>query len=318
MAKVLVTGGAGFLGSNLVNELIKRGDDIVVFDNGFRQEFNNINEIKNTISLIKGDISKKEDWNAIPKDIEFAYHLAAINGTKFFYEIPEKVLKVNVEGTFNFVNWLQNSQVKRVFFTSSSEAYGFPKVFPTPETEELSIPDPTNPRFSYSSSKILGELIIINSVKTLGIDYSIGRIHNAYGPQMGFEHVMPEFIKRCVLNETFTVQGDGTESRCFCYVSDIIKAILTIMSSEDGKNEIFNIGNPHEDTINEMIRVLEKIHGKEILPEYKKFDKPGTKRRVPDISKLNKLGYTPSVTLEEGLKKTYDWYSNYHKTKIQN
>ncbi|MEK6947068.1 MAG: NAD-dependent epimerase/dehydratase family protein [Nanoarchaeota archaeon] len=315
MAKILVTGGAGFLGSNLVNELMKRGNELIVFDNGFRQEFNNIEKIKRSISLIKGDISKKEDWNAIPKDIEFAYHLAAINGTKFFYEIPEKVLKVNVEGTFNFVDWLRNSQVKRVFFTSSSEVYGFPKIFPTPETEEMNIPDPTNPRFSYSSSKMLGEIIIINFVKSLGIDYSIGRIHNAYGPQMGFEHVMPEFIKRCVLNEPFTVQGDGTESRCFCYVSDIIKAILTIMDSDLGKNEIFNIGNPHEDTINEMIKILEKIHGKKIVPEYRKFDKPGTKRRVPDITKLKRLGYTPSVTLEEGLKKTYDWYAEYYLKK---
>ena len=92
MAKILVTGGAGFLGSNLVNELMKRGNELIVFDNGFRQEFNNIEKIKRSISLIKGDISKKEDWNAIPKDIQFAYHLAAINGTKFFYEIPEKVL----------------------------------------------------------------------------------------------------------------------------------------------------------------------------------------------------------------------------------
>jgi nucleoside-diphosphate-sugar epimerase len=153
------------------------------------------------------------------------YHLAAINGTKYFYEIPGKVLNVNVNGTINFVNWLQNSKVKRFFFSSSSEVYGFPKVFPTPETEELSIPDPTNPRFSYSSSKILGEIIVINFARTFGIDYSIGRIHNAYGPQMGFEHVMPEFIKRCVLNEEFTVQGDGAESRCFCFndITDIAK-----------------------------------------------------------------------------------------------
>ncbi|RZD37898.1 MAG: NAD-dependent dehydratase, partial [Thaumarchaeota archaeon] len=158
MTKILVTGGAGFLGSNLVKELIKKGNEVVIFDNGFRQEFNNIQEIKNSISLIKGDISKKEDWDKIPKDVDFAYHLAAINGTKFFYEIPQKVLKVNIQGTFNFVEWLRGSQVKRIFFTSSSEAYGFPKIFPTPETEELSIPDPTNPRFSYSSSKILGEI----------------------------------------------------------------------------------------------------------------------------------------------------------------
>lgn len=312
MSKILVTGGAGFLGSNIVKELVSQNNELVVFDNGFRQEFNNIEKIEDSISLIKGDISNKEDWKKIPKDVDYAYHLAAINGTKFFYEIPDKVLKVNVEGTFNFVDWLENSNVKRIFFTSSSEVYGFPKVFPTPESEDLSIPDPMNPRFSYSSSKMLGEIIINNFTKKLGIDFSIGRIHNAYGPQMGFEHVMPEFIKRCVLNESFTVQGDGTESRCFCYISDIVNAILTIMKSDKGKNEIFNIGNPQETSINELIKVLGKIHGSEIKPIHQKFEKPGTKRRVPDISKLKELGYIPKVSLEEGLTKTYQWYANYY------
>ena len=312
MKKVLVTGGAGFLGSNLVKELIKKGDEVTVFDNGFRQKFSNIEEINGECHLIKGDITKKEDWKQIPKDVEIAYHLAAINGTKYFYEIPEQVLKVNVNGTMNFIEWLHNSSVKKFFFSSSSEVYGFPKIFPTPESEELSIPDPTNPRFSYSSSKMLGEIIAINFAKSLGISYSIGRIHNAYGPRMGFEHVMPEFIRRCVLNEPFTVQGDGTESRCFCYVTDIIKAILIITENEVGLNQIFNIGNPHETTINELITILSKIHGTKIIPEYKSFNKPGTKRRIPDITKLKKLGYNPTVTLEEGLKKTYDWYSDYH------
>ena len=312
MRKNLVTGGAGFLGSNIVNELLTLGEEVVVFDNGFRQDFTNVEKIEGKFSLVKGDVTKKEDWEKLPKDFDTVYHLAAINGTKYFYEIPEKVLTVNVNGTMNFVNWLQTSNVKRFFFSSSSEVYGFPKVFPTPETEELSIPEATNPRFSYSSSKILGEIIVVNFARKLGIDYSIGRIHNAYGPQMGFEHVMPEFIKRCVLNEEFTVQGDGTESRCFCYVSDVVKAILTITQSDKGKNEIFNIGNPHETSINELIDVLGEIHGSKITPKYQDFNKPGTKRRVPDITKLKKLGYSPLTTLDEGLKKTYDWYANYY------
>jgi nucleoside-diphosphate-sugar epimerase len=313
-----VTGGAGFVGSNLVKELIQKGDDVTVFDNGFRQEFFNLEGIDKNCNLVKGDITKKEDWNKIPKDFDLVYHLAAINGTKYFYEIPEQVLNVNVNGTMNFVEWLHDSSVKQFFFSSSSEVYGFPKIFPTPESEELSIPDPTNPRFSYSSSKILGEIIAINFAKSMGIDYIIGRIHNAYGPHMGFEHVMPEFIRRCVLKESFTVQGDGMESRCFCYITDIIKAILTITENKNGLNQIFNIGNPQETTINELISTLSKIHGAEIIPEYKEFDKPGTKRRVPDITKIQKLGYNPTTTLEEGLKKTYEWYSNYYMSNIKN
>ena len=113
-----MTGGAGFLGSNIVNELLNLGEDVVVFDNGFRQDFTNLEGIEGKFSLIKGDITKKEDWEKLPKDFDTAYHLAAINGTKYFYEIPEEVLRVNVNGTMNFVNWLQSSKVKRFFFSS--------------------------------------------------------------------------------------------------------------------------------------------------------------------------------------------------------
>jgi UDP-glucose 4-epimerase len=121
-----------------------------------------------------------------------------------------------------------------------------------------------------------------------------------------------------VLNEPFSVQSDGTESRCFCYVTDIINAILMITEKNEGKNQIFNIGNPQETTINELINILSEIHGKKIIPEYKNFSKPGTKRRVPDITKLRNIGYSPLVTLKEGLQQTYDWYANYYKNKNNN
>ena len=312
MKKVLVTGGSGFLGSHLISELIKNDKEVIVFDNGFRQGFSNISSFNNNVTLVKGDVTKREDWELLPKDVDFVFHLAAINGTKYFYEIPDKVIKVNVLGTMNFVDWLQNTSVKRFFFASSSEVYGKPRVFPTPETESLQIPDPNNPRYSYSSSKIMGETITINFAKSYGIDFSIARIHNAYGPQMGLEHVMPEFIRKCVKEESFTVQGDGKESRCFCYVTDIINAIILISTHPEGRNEIFNIGNPTETSINELIKLLEKIQGKEIKPIYEPFPKAGTNRRVPDLNKISKLGYKPKVNLEKGLKETYEWYEKFY------
>lgn len=313
MTKVLVTGGAGFLGSYLTSELLKQGKDVIVFDNGFRNEFSNISLLKERITLIKGDVTKKEDWKKLPKDIELVFHLAAINGTRYFYEIPDKVIKVNVEGTLNFIDWLKESDAKRFFFSSSSEVYGFPKTFPTPESESLNLPDPTNPRFSYSSSKMIGETITINFAKSYGIDYTIGRIHNAYGPKMGFEHVIPEFIRKCVKNEKFTVQGDGTESRCFCYVTDIIDGMLLVSTHANGRNQIFNIGNPVEININSLIKLFEKINGVKINPVYTQFERGGTNRRVPDLTKICRLGYNPQVPLEEGLKETYNWYANYYK-----
>lgn len=310
--KILVTGGSGFIGSYLVTKLAK-DHEVIVFDNGFRVGFSNIESVNN-ITLIKGDVVNKEDWKQLPYDIDLAYHLAAINGTRYFYEMPSKVLEVNVTGTLNFVNWIRNTDAKRFFFASSSEIYGFPKIFPTPETEPLTVPDPTNPRFSYSSSKIIGETVAINFSKAMGIDFVIGRFHNIYGPKMGFEHVIPEFIRKCVKNEEFTVQGDGSESRCFCFISDAIDGIILLSTNPYSKNGIFNIGTNEEVSIKELILRLEKIHGKKINPLHKKFENAGTKRRIPDISKIGKLGYKPKIFLDEGLKITYDWYSNFYKS----
>ncbi len=313
MAKILVTGGTGFVGSNLILQLLHEKNEIISFDNNSRNSFSNDLLLDNNVCLIEGDITNSNDLKKIPNDIDIVYHLAAVNGTKYFYDIPEKVLQVNLKGTLNLMEWISSTDTKRIFFSSSSEVYGFPTIFPTPESSILSIPDSTNPRFSYSSSKITGEIIIINFAKSLGIDYTIARLHNAYGPKMGFEHVIPEFIRKAVNEEKFLVNGDGTESRSFCYISDIVKEIELITSDYNGKNEIFNIGNSVETTINQLITELEQIHGKKILPVYTKFDNPGTNRRVPDLSKIKKLGYVPKISLHDGLEKTYQWYKNYYK-----
>jgi nucleoside-diphosphate-sugar epimerase len=310
--KILVTGGAGFIGSYLINNLLKNEKQVVIFDNGFRVGFNNIQN-NSEVELIQGDILNKADWEKIPKDIDYVFHLAAINGTKYFYEIPHTVLNVNVQGILNFLNWVGKTNANSFFFASSSEVYGFPKNFPTKESESLIVPDPKNPRFSYSSSKIIGETLSINFAKSIGIDYNIARFHNIYGPQMGFEHVMPDFIRKIVKNKIFNVMGDGSESRSFCYISDAIEAILLISQHQQAKNEIFNIGTNEEVTINQLINTLSKISGTDISPIYEKFENPGTKRRNPDITRLKKLGYNPKILLQEGLKKTYEWYSQYYR-----
>ena len=127
------------------------------------------------------------------------------------------------------------------------------------------------------------------------------------------EKIIPEFIRKAVKNEKFIVNGDGTESRSFCYISDIIEEIKMVTEHPSGKNQIFNIGNSKETTINQLIEELEKIHGKQITPVYTEFNNPGTKRRVPDISKISKLGFLPKISLQAGLKETYDWYKSYYE-----
>ena len=153
----------------------------------------------------------------------------------------------------------------------------------------------------------------LNDFNALGIDFIIGRFHNVYGPRMGFEHVIPEFIRKCVKNESFVVQSDGSETRCFCYISDAINALILLMNNTQSNNSIFNIGSTEETEIRKIIPMLEEIRGKKINPIYKEFKNAGTPRRVPDIRKIQKLGYLPQIPLKEGLNLTYKWYSEYYR-----
>ena len=310
MSRILVTGGAGFIGHNLVNAL-RKSNDVIILDNEFRGSFDKFSD--NKIELIKGDITKFSDWEKIPSEIDSIFHLGAINGTKFFYEIPEKVLDVNIKGVQNLLEFCRKRDVKNFLFTSSSEVYGYPKNFPTPEEDIISIPDPYNPRFSYSASKIIGEILCINFSKKYNLKHTIVRYHNVYGPNMGHEHVMPEFIKKVTKNEEFLVEGDGTETRSFCFIDDAIDATLSVHNNNSFTNRIFNIGNDVETSINDLIQLLSKISGKKIQANFNPKTNPGTKRRIPDISKARSTGYEPKITLEEGFKITFDWYSNYYK-----
>ena len=310
MSKILVTGGAGFIGQNLVSKL-SESHDVVIFDNGFRGSFTKSDNKK--IKFIDGDITKISDWEQIPPEIDSVFHLGAINGTKFFYEIPEKVLDVNIKGMQNLLEFSRKRDIDDILFTSSSEVYGYPKIFPTPETEELSIPDVYNPRFSYSSSKIIGEVLCINFAQKYNLKHTIVRYHNIYGPNMGHEHVMPQFIRKLIKNEEFSVEGDGTETRSFCFIDDAIDATLLVNNDDSFKNRIFNIGNDVETSISDLLELLSKISGKDIEPKFKPKDHAGTKRRVPEISKARSVGYTPKITLKDGLRITYDWYSKYYR-----
>ena len=314
MSKILVTGGAGFIGSNLIKSLLSDSNEIIVFDNEFRGSFSSLPDGK--VKQIKGDITKFDDWDALPKDIDTIFHLGAINGTKFFYEIPDKVLDVNIRGVQNLLEFSRKIDVQSMLFASSSEVYGYPKIFPTPESEDLSIPNPYNPRFSYSGSKIIGEILCINYAIKYNFKHTIVRYHNIYGPNMGHEHVMPQFIKKLVDNEEFTVEGDGTETRSFCFVDDAISATLLAHKDNLHKERIFNIGTNFESSILDLINLLSKISGKSITPKFHLKENAGTNRRIPDISKVKSVGYTPKISLEEGLKITYDWYHDYYSKKI--
>ena len=220
----LVTGGTGFIGRNIVSLLLKKNYKVIVLDNDSRGSFKKIKNKK--IKFIKGDIRKKEDLFKCLRKVDAIIHLAYINGTKFFYEKPEIILDVAVKGLINIFDGCKKFKIKELYLASSSEVYQTPSEIPTKENEMLKIPDIYNPRYSYGGGKILTELMGINYGKKYFKKLIIFRPHNVYGPDMGHEHVIPEFIERMkkLKNKLFKIEGSGKEIRSFIFIDDFVSA----------------------------------------------------------------------------------------------
>jgi nucleoside-diphosphate-sugar epimerase len=303
---VLVTGGLGFLGSRLAQTLAGAGHEVVALDNGFRDS----GERPDGVRAIDADVRDGAAVREAARGAEAVVHLAAIQGTGNFYAIPDEVLDVNLRGTLNVAEACAQEGVRRLVFSSSSEVYGEPSTFPTREEHPLSVPDPLNPRYSYGGSKIAGELIVLNAARRNGFEFTILRYHNVYGPAMGWDHVIPQFIRRLELGEEFTIQGDGSQTRSFCYVDDAVAATAAAVTAPGAANRIVNVGNPEETTIRELAALLARIAGKRVEPRHVPFEGEGARRRLPDVARAREvLDFDPRVSLEEGLRETYRWYA---------
>jgi len=325
--KVLITGGAGFIGFHLAKYLSEKDYEITISDNLFRgkidYDFQNLIGRRN-VEFINTDLTERKEFNKFKKDYDYVYHLAAINGTRYFYEIPHEVLRVNVLSLVNVLDWLVTSNCKRLIWTSSSEVYAGTAIIskapmPTPEEVPLTIADVFNPRSSYAGSKIIGELLCINYAKQHGFHLSILRPHNIYGPRMGYEHVIPQFIERVIKKETpFKIYG-GEQSRAFCFIEDFVRGIRLVAESSRTNGEITNIGNDKEEIkIIDLAQKMFEISG--FYPKLKILPSPkgSVNRRCPDITKVKKLvGYEPRIDLDTGLQKTYDWYLEHHRRDIR-
>src|SRR3989338_9611649 len=224
--RVLITGGGGFIGYHLARHLLKNSYNITILDNFARskadEELDKLLDEYNT-TFITGDVTKPETFRALNNEFDYIYHLAAINGTENFYKIPDKVLKVGVLGIINILDWFSKQNKGKLMFASSSETYAgtlklinaFP--IPTPEEVSLVIDDPSNVRWSYGAGKIIGEVAVHSYARVHGMkNLVIIRYHNIYGPRMGKDHVIPQFIERIIKKETpFKIFG-GQETRTFC------------------------------------------------------------------------------------------------------
>lgn len=325
--KIAITGGAGFIGAYLVKRFVAMDYKVVAIDNFMRGVPARLHEIEGQFEMKNIDILNLQQLIEATDGCKTIFHLAAINGTENFYKIPDKILEVGVKGMLNVMDACYKNNIKELVIASSAEAYQNPETIPTPESVILKVPDPSNPRYSYGASKLISEVIAFNYYRDHFIKLQIFRPHNIYGPDMGTKHVIPQFVLRLLdllkesnsPNDTidFEIQGDGMETRAFCYIDDLVDALLA-MYLNGGHREIYHLGNPEEVNIRQVVDALFA----NVEQDYKIIEKPLTagsvKRRCPDIGKVKKLGYQPKVFLKEGVKKTFDWYKQNHLENINN
>lgn len=317
--KILITGGAGFIGYHLGKFLAERGDEIVICDNFARgkedADFQALVSLPN-VKLVICDLTKPEELEKIGGGYDYIYHLAAINHTKLFYEIPAEVLRVGVMTLMNMLEWMRGQDKKtKIMFTSSNEAYaGALKAFgqlpiPTPEKVPLVIDDTYNLRWSYAGTKLIGELACIAYAKQYGVRMSIVRPHNFYGPRAGAGHVIPDFIERILDKENpFNIYG-GDDTRSFCYIDDAIRQMVAVMESDKTDGETVHLGNAEEIKIIDLAKQLFDVA--DYHPEIIVHNSPegSVKRRLPDLTKLQNLtGVKAEIGLEEGMRRCLEWH----------
>jgi nucleoside-diphosphate-sugar epimerase len=313
--KYLVTGGAGFLGAALVRRLVSLGHAVRVLDDGSRGTPRRLADIADRLDYVQGDIRDAETVAAATRGMDSVLHLAAVNGTEFFYSKPELVLSVGVRGMLNVIEACRRNDVGDLVVASSSEVYQTPPTVPTDESAPLVVPDPLNPRYSYGGSKIISELLAINAGRT-GFDrVAIFRPHNVYGPDMAWEHVVPQFCLRAVdLVERhpddplpFPIQGDGTQTRAFTHIDDMIDGLMLVVERGAHLN-IYHVGNPEELSIADVARQVVACFGREARLITSELPQGSTNRRCPDIGKLKALGFEPKIPFAQGVKPVVDWY----------
>jgi nucleoside-diphosphate-sugar epimerase len=307
MSKILITGGTGFIGSHITRFYVQQGFEVRVIDDNTRGRNDRIADVMSEVDFIEGDIQDYSVVESACKNVDTVVHLAFINGTSNFYNHPDKVLNVAIKGILTVAAAISKFRIENLILASSSEVYQTPKIYPTPEKIEMVVPELDNPRYSYGLGKIVQEFYAYHAISKL-INLSIFRPHNIYGSDMGNLHVIPQLFEKIIsakkANTTFKIEGSGNQTRSFCHIHDFIQGFHLISKSLNGK-QVFNIGTKEEVSIADLASRISNIVGVESGHTESEMPAGGTLRRMPDITKLESLGYKPQVTLDMGLNKYY-------------
>jgi len=306
VSRVLVTGGAGFIGSHLCEVLIEDGHKVVAMDNRVTGRLDNLESVfyHDRFSFYEHDVT---EFIHVGGDLDWVIHLASLASPVFYQEQPIKTLKVGALGTHKTLGVAKKKDAKYLF-ASTSEVYGDPEVNPQPEDYRGNV-DPYGPRSCYDESKRYGESLIRAYRDKHDLDVRIARIFNTYGPRMRTDdgRVIPTFVSQALTGEDLTVYGNGKQTRSFCYISDLVDGIQQLLQANI--QTPVNIGNPDERTILELAELIIDIADSDSAITHEPLPPQDPQVRKPDISKArNELGWTPDISLRNGLKKTIAFY----------
>jgi UDP-glucuronate decarboxylase len=306
--RILVTGGAGFLGSHLSERLVAAGHDVVCLDNFFTSQKTNVTHLlgKPNFELIRHDVV-----HPVFLEVDEIYHLACPAAPGHYQYNPIKTMKTSVMGAINLLGMARRCRA-RILFASTSEVYGDPEVHPQPETYRGSV-NPIGIRACYDEGKRAAETLFMDYHRMNNVDIRIVRIFNTYGPRMHpyDGRVVSNFIRQALLGQDITIFGDGQQSRSFCYRDDLIEAMIRMMADENTHIGPINIGNPTEFTVKELAELVLEITKSKSQLIHNPLPQDDPTRRRPDITLAKKhLNWEPKIPLREGLTKTIEWFKS--------
>lgn len=321
MSNILITGGLGFIGTNLADSLLKNGDLVFIVDDLSTGRLSNLTWLyrKNKeatrdkrVIFVQVDITNKEKLfaslnNAGAWKIDQVYHLACPASPPKYWRDPVKTLDINYLGTKNVLDYAVSSKAK-ILFSSTSEIYGDPEVHPQPETYNGNV-DPLSPRSVYDEGKRVAETLVSEYHRQFGIHTKIARISNTYGPRMDPDdgRVVTNFIKQALKGEDITIYGEGNQTRSLCYISDNIDALLKIMNTDRFVNEAVNIGTPFEITMSNLAQKIHRLTDSRSKFVYRPLPPSDPKQRQLETNKLRSLIWEPQVEMDIGLKNTISY-----------